>query len=94
MVSGTCTDFLRQTEDIEEFFGINDDIGRLLTDRKKALKQWHNYFKEISTMKFPHPAIASGHGPVHKITVEKTEATLKRMEPCEATGPDDSAVID
>ncbi|VDO99713.1 unnamed protein product [Heligmosomoides polygyrus] len=29
----------RQTEDIEKFFGINDESGHLLTDRKKALKR-------------------------------------------------------
>ncbi|VDP06750.1 unnamed protein product [Heligmosomoides polygyrus] len=33
----------------------------------------------------------SVHGPVHKITVEETEAALKKMKPCKATGPDDLA---
>ncbi|VDO64051.1 unnamed protein product [Heligmosomoides polygyrus] len=43
-------------------------------------------------MEFPHPAVpsvASVHGPVHKITVEETEAALKKMKPGKATGPDD-----
>ncbi|VDO96918.1 unnamed protein product [Heligmosomoides polygyrus] len=39
----------RQTEDIEKFFGINDENGHLLMDRKKALKRWRDYFEEIST---------------------------------------------
>ncbi|VDO76198.1 unnamed protein product [Heligmosomoides polygyrus] len=43
----------RQTEDIEKFVGINDERPQLLTDRKKALKRWRDYFEEIS----PHPAI-------------------------------------
>ncbi|VDP23860.1 unnamed protein product [Heligmosomoides polygyrus] len=46
-------------------------------------------------MEFPHPAIPSVdyiRGPVHKITVEETEAALKKMKPGEATGPDDLAV--
>ncbi|VDP02162.1 unnamed protein product [Heligmosomoides polygyrus] len=84
----------RQTEDIEKFVGINDESGHLLTDRKKALKRWRDYFGEISTTEFPHPAIpsvASVHGPVHKITVEETEAALKKMKPGKATGPDDLA---
>ncbi|VDO75281.1 unnamed protein product [Heligmosomoides polygyrus] len=45
-------------------------------------------------MEFPHPAIpsvASVHSPVHKITVEETEAALKKMKPGKATGPDDLA---
>ncbi|VDO29076.1 unnamed protein product [Heligmosomoides polygyrus] len=30
----------RQTEDIEKFFGINNENGRLLMNREKALKRW------------------------------------------------------
>ncbi|VDP03021.1 unnamed protein product [Heligmosomoides polygyrus] len=84
----------RQTEDIEKFFGINDENGRLLMDREKALKRWRNYFEEISTAEFPHPALLSTaptHGPVQKITVEETEAAVKKMRPGKATGPDDVA---
>ncbi|VDP45163.1 unnamed protein product [Heligmosomoides polygyrus] len=46
-------------------------------------------------MEFPHPAIpsaVSAHGPVHKITMEETEAAPKKMKPGKATGPDDRAV--
>ncbi|VDP57569.1 unnamed protein product [Heligmosomoides polygyrus] len=84
----------RHTEDIEKFFGINDENGHLLTDRKEALKRWREYFEEISTVEFPHPAIPSTtptHGPVQKTTVEETEAALKKMRPGKATGPDDVA---
>ncbi|VDO69725.1 unnamed protein product [Heligmosomoides polygyrus] len=80
--------------DIEKFFGMNDESGHLLKDRKNAMKRWRDYFEEISTMEFPHPAIpsvGSVHGPVHKITVEETEVALKKMKPCKATGPDDLA---
>ncbi|VDP50694.1 unnamed protein product [Heligmosomoides polygyrus] len=35
----------RQTEDIEKFFGINDENGRLLMERKKALKRWRDYLR-------------------------------------------------
>ncbi|VDO94808.1 unnamed protein product, partial [Heligmosomoides polygyrus] len=87
-------EIINQTEDIEKFFGINDENGHLLTDRKKALKRWRDYFEEISTVEFPHPAIPSTaptHGPVQKITVEEIEAALKKMRPGKATGPDDVA---
>ncbi|VDP47259.1 unnamed protein product [Heligmosomoides polygyrus] len=46
-------------------------------------------------MEFRHPAIptvASVYGPFHKITVEETEAALKKMKPGKTTGPDDLAV--
>ncbi|VDP10971.1 unnamed protein product [Heligmosomoides polygyrus] len=84
----------RQTEDIEKFFGINDENGHLLMDRKKALKRWRDYFEEIATVEFPHPVIPSTaptHGPVQKITVAEIEAALKKMRPGKATGPDDVA---
>ncbi|VDP28856.1 unnamed protein product [Heligmosomoides polygyrus] len=84
----------RQTEDIGKFFGISDENGRLLTGRKKALKRWRDYFEEISTVEFPHPAIPSTaptHGSVQKITVEEIEAALKKMKPGKATGSDDVA---
>ncbi|VDP48403.1 unnamed protein product, partial [Heligmosomoides polygyrus] len=35
---------VHQTEDIEKFFGINDEDGHLLMDRKKALKRWRDGF--------------------------------------------------
>ncbi|VDO97778.1 unnamed protein product [Heligmosomoides polygyrus] len=68
----------RQTEDIEKFFGINDGSGHLLTDRKNALKRWRDYFEEISTMEFLHPAIPSVdsvHGPFTRSPWRK----LKRL---------------
>ncbi|VDO85383.1 unnamed protein product [Heligmosomoides polygyrus] len=37
------------------------------------------------------PSTAPTHGPVQKITVEETEAALKKMRPGKATGPDDVA---
>ncbi|VDO18461.1 unnamed protein product, partial [Heligmosomoides polygyrus] len=80
--------------DVNEKLESRDESGHLLTDRKNALKRWRDYFREISTMEFPHPAIpsvGSVHGPVHKITVEETQAALKKMKPFKATGPDDLA---
>ncbi|VDO87720.1 unnamed protein product [Heligmosomoides polygyrus] len=77
----------RQTENIEKFFVINDENGHLLTDRKKALKRWCDYFEKISTVEFPHPTIPSTaptHGPVQEITVEEIEAALKKMRPGKA----------
>ncbi|VDP11327.1 unnamed protein product [Heligmosomoides polygyrus] len=77
----------RQAEDIEKFLGINDEDGHLLTNRKRAMKQWRDYFERISTVEFAH-----AHGPVQKITVEETETALKIMKPGKATGTDDIAV--
>ncbi|VDP11674.1 unnamed protein product [Heligmosomoides polygyrus] len=84
----------RQSEDIEKFFGINDENGHLLMNRKRAMERWHDYFERISTVEFAHPPIPRvppTHGPVQKITVEETEAALKKMKPGKATGPDDIA---
>ncbi|VDO81650.1 unnamed protein product [Heligmosomoides polygyrus] len=47
----------RQAEDIEKFFGINDENGHLLMDRKRAVKQWRDYFEEISNVEFEHPDV-------------------------------------
>ncbi|VDP07426.1 unnamed protein product [Heligmosomoides polygyrus] len=58
------------------------------------MKRWRDYFEEISTVEFPHPAIPSTaptHGPVQNITGEEIEAALKKMRPDKATGPDDMA---
>ncbi|XGW10232.1 hypothetical protein V3C99_012037 [Haemonchus contortus] len=84
----------RQTEDIERFFGINDENGHLLTDRKQTLKRWREYFENISTVEFAHPAIPCAppvYGPVQKITVRETITAMKRMKSGKATGPDDLA---
>ncbi|VDO91102.1 unnamed protein product [Heligmosomoides polygyrus] len=58
-------------------------------DRKKELKRWRDYFKEISAAEIPYPGIPSTfpiHGPVQKITMEEIEAALKKMRPGKATG--------
>ncbi|XGW23906.1 hypothetical protein V3C99_005819, partial [Haemonchus contortus] len=84
----------RQTEDIEKFFGINDENGRLLTDRRQVLKRWREYFANISTVEFAHPAIPCAppvHGPVQRITVNETITALKKMKSGKASGPDDVA---
>ncbi|VDP06517.1 unnamed protein product [Heligmosomoides polygyrus] len=60
--------------------------------RKEALKRWRDYFGGISTEEFPHPAVPSAdplHGRVHKVTVEETEADLRKIRPGKATGPND-----
>ncbi|VDP25373.1 unnamed protein product, partial [Heligmosomoides polygyrus] len=82
----------RQAEDTEKFFGIKDENGHLLMDRKRAVKRWHDYFEEISNVEFAHPAIPFAspvYGPVQKITVSETEAALRKMKSGKATGPDD-----
>ncbi|EYB90748.1 hypothetical protein Y032_0214g2313, partial [Ancylostoma ceylanicum] len=84
----------RQTEDVEKFYGVNDEHGQLITDRKKATKRWCDYFEKISTEEFSHPSIPQlppTCGPIQPITVEETMAALKRMKPGKATGPDDVA---
>ncbi|VDO71371.1 unnamed protein product [Heligmosomoides polygyrus] len=43
----------RQSEDIEKFFGINDENGHLLMNRRRAMEQWHDYFERISTVESP-----------------------------------------
>ncbi|EYC31610.1 hypothetical protein Y032_0004g2247 [Ancylostoma ceylanicum] len=47
----------RQTEDVETFYGVNDEYGQLITDRKKAMKRWCGDFEKISTEEFSHPPI-------------------------------------
>ncbi|VDO84366.1 unnamed protein product [Heligmosomoides polygyrus] len=45
--------------------------------------RWRDYFEEISTVEFPHPAIPSTvptHGPVQKITVEEIEALAPKYD--------------
>uniref|UniRef100_A0A183G742 Reverse transcriptase domain-containing protein n=1 Tax=Heligmosomoides polygyrus TaxID=6339 RepID=A0A183G742_HELPZ len=82
----------RQAEDTEKFFGINDDNGRLLMDRKRAVKRWHDYFEEISNVEFEHLAVPFAspvYSPVLKIRVSESEAALKKMKSGKATGPDD-----
>ncbi|EYB86393.1 hypothetical protein Y032_0279g1182 [Ancylostoma ceylanicum] len=84
----------RQTEDIGMFYGVNDEHGQLITDRKKATKRWCDFFEKISTEEFGHPPIPQlppTRGPIQPITVEETMAALKRMKPGKATGPDDVA---
>ncbi|VDP25402.1 unnamed protein product [Heligmosomoides polygyrus] len=83
-----------QTEDVEKFFGINDENGHLLMDRKMVLNRWRTYFEEVSTIEFAHPSIPSSppvYGPVQKIIEEEVEAALKKMKPGRATGPNDLA---
>ncbi|VDO19391.1 unnamed protein product [Heligmosomoides polygyrus] len=82
----------RQAEDIEKFFGIYDENGHHLMNLKRAVKQWHDYFEEMSNVEFAHPAIPFAspvYGPVQKITVSESEATLRMMKSGKATGPDD-----
>ncbi|VDP01912.1 unnamed protein product [Heligmosomoides polygyrus] len=55
----------RQTEDIEKFFDISDENGYLLTERK--------------ALKLCHPFNGSNHGTFQRITLEETEAALKKV---------------
>ncbi|XGW34046.1 hypothetical protein V3C99_018088 [Haemonchus contortus] len=78
----------------EKFFGINDENGRLSTDRRQVLKRWREYFANISAVEFAHPAIPCAPpepGPVQKITVNETITALEKMKSGKATGPDDVA---
>uniref|UniRef100_A0A7I4XRC0 Reverse transcriptase domain-containing protein n=1 Tax=Haemonchus contortus TaxID=6289 RepID=A0A7I4XRC0_HAECO len=78
----------------EKFFDINDENGRLLTDRRQVLERWREYFANISTVEFAHPAIPCAppvHGPVQKITVSETITAMKKMKSGKASGPDDVA---
>lgn len=59
----------RQTEDIEMFFGMSDENGHLLMDRKEVLTRGRHYFEGIPTVEIPHPSRAPIHGPTHKIIV-------------------------
>ncbi|EYC21748.1 hypothetical protein Y032_0018g3509 [Ancylostoma ceylanicum] len=84
----------RQTEDVEKFYGVNDEPGQLIIDRRKATKRWCDYFKKISTEEFSHPSIPQlppTYGSIQPITVDETMAALKGMKPGKATGPDDVA---
>ncbi|VDP06181.1 unnamed protein product [Heligmosomoides polygyrus] len=45
----------RQSEAIEKFFGIDDENGHLLMNRKGAMERWHDYFERISMGEFAHP---------------------------------------
>ncbi|EYC40925.1 hypothetical protein Y032_0589g370 [Ancylostoma ceylanicum] len=84
----------RQTEDVEKFYGVYDEHGYLIRERKKATKKWCDYFEKISTEEFSHPPIPQlppTCGLIQPITVKETMAALKRMKPGKATGPDDVA---
>ncbi|VDO69069.1 unnamed protein product [Heligmosomoides polygyrus] len=79
-------------EDIEMFFDISDENSHLRMNRKEALKRWRHYFYGMSTEEFSHPAAPSAdpiHGPIHNVTVEESEAALRKMRPSKATGPDE-----
>ncbi|EYC46200.1 hypothetical protein Y032_0404g836 [Ancylostoma ceylanicum] len=60
----------RQTEDVEKFYGVNDEHGQLITDRKKATKRCCDYFEKISTEEFSHssiPHLPPTYGPIQPI---------------------------
>ncbi|XGW23902.1 hypothetical protein V3C99_005819, partial [Haemonchus contortus] len=61
---------------------------------RQVLKRWREYFANISTVEFAHPAIPCAppvHGPVQRITVNETITALKKMKSGKASGPDDVA---
>ncbi|EYC30942.1 hypothetical protein Y032_0004g1863 [Ancylostoma ceylanicum] len=72
---------LRQTEDVRKFYGVTDEQGQLIIDRKKATKRW---FSHLSI-----PQLAPAYGPIQPITVNEAMAAPKGMKPDRATGPDD-----
>ncbi|VDP05276.1 unnamed protein product [Heligmosomoides polygyrus] len=83
-----------QSEDIEKFFGIDDENGHLLMNRRRVMERWNDYFEKISTVEFaypPIPRIPPTHGLVPKITMDETEAALKKMKLGKATALDDLA---
>ncbi|EYC19244.1 hypothetical protein Y032_0025g1263 [Ancylostoma ceylanicum] len=84
----------QQTEDVEKFFGVNDEHGQLITDRRKAAERWYDYFEKISAEELsqpPTPQLPPTYGPIQPIIVDETVAALKRMKSGKATGPDDVA---
>lgn len=42
-----------QTEDVEKFFGINDENDHLLMDRKMTLNRWRIYFENLDDRVLP-----------------------------------------
>lgn len=84
----------RKTEDVEKFFGINDENGRLLSNAEQAKERWRQYFEKISTEEFPHPLLPHAMpvlGAIPLITSSEVAEALKAMKSGKTTGPDDIA---
>uniref|UniRef100_A0A914WXY9 Reverse transcriptase domain-containing protein n=1 Tax=Plectus sambesii TaxID=2011161 RepID=A0A914WXY9_9BILA len=82
----------QKTLDIEKFYGVNDENGRLITDKKLAAERWRSYFETISNEEFPHPPIsptAPVQGPVLPIQRYEVADAIGKMKCGKATGPDD-----
>ena len=85
----------RKAEDIQRFYGINNESGELLINSEKVRERWRNYFEKISSEEFPHPPIPSTspvEGPIREIDINEVEEALKKMKLGKATGPDDIPV--
>ncbi|EYC14715.1 hypothetical protein Y032_0039g116 [Ancylostoma ceylanicum] len=67
----------RQADDVENFYGVSDEQGVLLMDRKMAMQRWRDYFEKVSIEEFAHPPVPEvppTFGPVEPITIEETLA--------------------
>lgn len=72
-----------QIEGVEMSFFSNDENGYLLTNRKRAIERFHDYFESISKVEFAHPpipCIPPTHGPVQDIAVEETDTATEEDE--------------
>ena len=84
----------RQAEDVEKFYGVNDEQGHLITGRIEVLKRWREYFKAVCNEEFSHhplPRIRPTQGPVQQMTPEEVTRALKKMKSGKVRGPDDVA---
>ncbi|XP_049762455.1 integrin alpha-PS4-like [Schistocerca cancellata] len=64
----------KQTVDIEKFSGINDEEGKLITNRKKVAERWRKYFEEVCSEKFPYapiPVLTPVEGPTAAVTKDE-----------------------
>lgn len=82
----------RAKEDLQKFFAINDEIGRLLMEHAEVTERWRRHFDKIANVEFPHPRIEPPPpipGPIPRITKGEVEEAVRKMKNGKACGPDD-----
>ncbi|CEF61390.1 Hypothetical protein SRAE_0000051450 [Strongyloides ratti] len=73
----------KKTKDIENFLGINDPEGKLLTNGKLVLNRWREYFNQICNEEFPHDLIQEinpTQGPMQKISQSEVQDAIRKMK--------------